>query len=156
MRLDFSEVKDNKNAMEGEQVLTIFGAKEQKSANGTNMLVLDMKDAEEGFVRDNVCLEGPGAFKAQMLFKALGLSDEETKEKFGFMINAFKYGTPPHAGLALGLDRVVALLAKTNSIRDVIAFPKNSNAKCLMTDAPAMATEEQMRELHLRTTVKVN
>ncbi len=92
----------------------------------------------------------------QRVFKALGLSDEETKEKFGFMINAFKYGTPPHAGLALGLDRVVALLAKTNSIRDVIAFPKNSNAKCLMTDAPAMATEEQMRELHLRTTVKVN
>ncbi len=92
----------------------------------------------------------------QRVFKALGLSDEETKEKFGFMINAFKYGTPPHAGLALGLDRVVALLAKTNSIRDVIAFPKNSNAKCLMTDAPAPATEEQMRELHLRTTVKVN
>ncbi|MBQ3641911.1 aspartate--tRNA ligase, partial [bacterium] len=90
------------------------------------------------------------------VFKALGLSEEETKEKFGFMINAFRYGTPPHAGLALGLDRVVALLAKTNSIRDVIAFPKNSAAKCLMTDAPAMATEEQMRELHLRLTVKVN
>ena len=90
------------------------------------------------------------------VFKALGLSDEETQEKFGFMINAFKYGTPPHAGLALGLDRVVALLAKTSSIRDVIAFPKNSNAKCLMTDAPAMATEDQLRELHLRLTTKVN
>ena len=90
------------------------------------------------------------------VFKALGLSEEETQEKFGFMINAFKYGTPPHAGLALGLDRVVALLAKTNSIRDVIAFPKNSGAKCLMTDAPAMATEEQLRELHLRLTVKTN
>ena len=72
------------------------------------------------------------------------------------MINAFRYGTPPHAGLALGLDRVVALLAKTPSIRDVIAFPKNSNAKCLMTDAPAMATEDQLRELHLRLTTKVN
>ncbi len=92
----------------------------------------------------------------QRVFKALGLSDEETKEKFGFMINAFKYGTPPHAGLALGLDRVVALLAKTNSIRDVIAFPKNSAAKCLMTEAPAMASEEQLRELHLRLTTKVN
>ncbi len=92
----------------------------------------------------------------QRVFKALGLSDEETKEKFGFMINAFKYGTPPHAGLALGLDRVVALLAKTNSIRDVIAFPKNSAAKCLMTDAPAAASEEQLRELHLRLTTKVN
>ena len=92
----------------------------------------------------------------QRVFKALGLSDEETKEKFGFMINAFRYGTPPHAGLALGLDRFVALLAKTPSIRDVIAFPKNSNAKCLMTDAPAMATEDQLRELHLRLTTKVN
>ncbi len=90
------------------------------------------------------------------VFKALGLSDEETQEKFGFMINAFKYGTPPHAGLALGLDRVVALLAKTDSIRDVIAFPKNSAAKCLMTDAPATATEDQLRELHLRLTVKTN
>ncbi len=92
----------------------------------------------------------------QRVFKALGLSDEETQEKFGFMINAFRYGTPPHAGLALGLDRVVALLCKTNSIRDVIAFPKNSGAKCLMTDAPARATEEQMRELHLRLTTKIN
>ncbi len=92
----------------------------------------------------------------QRVFKALGLSDEETQEKFGFMINAFKYGTPPHAGLALGLDRVVALLAKTNSIRDVIAFPKNSAAKCLMTDSPAIATEDQLRELHLRVTTKVN
>ena len=90
------------------------------------------------------------------VFKALGLTEEETQEKFGFMINAFKYGTPPHAGLALGLDRVVALLAKTNSIRDVIAFPKNSAAKCLMTDAPAMASEEQLRELHLRLTTRVN
>ena len=93
MKLDFSEVKDNKNAMEGEQVLTIFGAKEQKSANGTNMLVLDMKDADEGFVRDNVCLEGPGAFKAQMLFKALGLSTEdvegmEASDFIGMTVNA--------------------------------------------------------------------
>ena len=90
------------------------------------------------------------------VFKALGLNEEETQEKFGFMINAFKYGTPPHAGLALGLDRVVALLAKTNSIRDVIAFPKNSAAKCLMTDAPALASEDQLRELHLRCTAKIN
>ena len=90
------------------------------------------------------------------VFQALGLSEEETQEKFGFMINAFKYGTPPHAGLALGLDRVVALLAKTNSIRDVIAFPKNSAAKCLMTDAPALASENQLRELHLRCTAKIN
>ena len=92
----------------------------------------------------------------ERVFKALGLSEEEIQEKFEFMINAFKYGTPPHAGLALGLDRVVALLAKTPSIRDVIAFPKNSNAKCLMTDAPAVAAETQLRELHLRLTTKIN
>ena len=88
------------------------------------------------------------------VFKALGLSDEEAQEKFGFMVNAFKYGTPPHAGLAIGLDRLVALLCRTESIRDVIAFPKNSGAKCLMTDAPAEASLQQLRELHLKSTVK--
>ena len=90
----------------------------------------------------------------QKIFKALGLSDEEAQEKFGFMVNAFQYGTPPHAGLAIGLDRLVALLCRTDSIRDVIAFPKNSGAKCLMTDAPAEASLQQMRELHLKSTVK--
>lgn len=88
------------------------------------------------------------------IFKSLGLSDEEAQEKFGFMVNAFQYGTPPHAGLAIGLDRLVALLCRTDSIRDVIAFPKNSGAKCLMTDAPAEASLQQLRELHLKSTVK--
>ena len=77
MKLDFSEVKENKNAAEGKQLLTIFGAKEKRSQNGTNMLVLDMKDDQEGFVRDNVCLEGAGAFRAKQLFKALDI-DEDT------------------------------------------------------------------------------
>ncbi len=89
----------------------------------------------------------------ERVFKALGFSEEEVQKKFGFMVNAFKYGTPPHAGLALGLDRLVALLARTDSIRDVIAFPKNSSAKCLMTDAPAEASLIQLRELHLKSTV---
>ncbi len=84
------------------------------------------------------------------VFELMGLSDEEIQEKFGFMINAFKYGTPPHGGIALGLDRLVAMLAKTSSIREVIAFPKNSQAKCLMTEAPANASEEQLRELYLK------
>ena len=88
------------------------------------------------------------------VFKALGLSDEVVQEKFGFMVNAFKYGTPPHAGLAIGLDRLIALLCRTDSIRDVIAFPKNSGAKCLMSDAPGEASLQQMRELHLKSTVK--
>ncbi len=88
------------------------------------------------------------------VFKALGFNDEQVKEKFGFMVEAFQYGTPPHAGIALGLDRLIALLARTDSIRDVIAFPKNSNAKCLMTDAPTSASEEQLRELHLKLNVR--
>jgi len=88
------------------------------------------------------------------VFKALGLSDEVVQEKFGFMVNAFKYGTPPHAGLAIGLDRLIALLCRTDSIRDVIAFPKNSGAKCLMSDAPGEASMQQLRELHLKSTVK--
>jgi len=86
----------------------------------------------------------------KQVFKALGLTQEETDTKFGFMIEAFKYGTPPHAGIALGLDRLIALLAKTDSIRDVIAFPKNSAAKDLMSDAPGDASEEQLQELHLK------
>lgn len=87
------------------------------------------------------------------VFKAIGLSDEEVQQKFGYMVNAFQYGTPPHAGLALGLDRLVALLSGTTSIREVIAFPKNSGAKCLMTDAPSEASLLQLRELHLKSTV---
>lgn len=83
-------------------------------------------------------------------FKALGLSEEEIKNKFEFMINAFKYGTPPHGGIALGLDRLVALLVRANSIRDVIAFPKNAQAKCPMTQAPSDVSEEQLRELHIK------
>ena len=86
------------------------------------------------------------------IFKALGLTEEEAQQKFGFMVNALQYGTPPHAGLAIGLDRMIALLARTDSIRDVIAFPKNSAAKDLMSDAPAEADYKQVRELYLKST----
>ncbi len=81
------------------------------------------------------------------MFKALGLTDEECQEKFGFLIEAFKYGAPPHAGLAYGLDRLVMLLLGEKSIREVIAFPKNQNAECPVCEAPAPAGEGQLDEL---------
>lgn len=77
MKLDFSDVKETKLVAEGEQSLTIIGAKEARSANGTAMLVVDMNDEEGGFVRDNICLEGPGAFRAQQFIKALGMSEDD-------------------------------------------------------------------------------
>jgi aspartyl-tRNA synthetase len=81
------------------------------------------------------------------MFKALGLTDEECAEKFGFLIEAFKYGAPPHAGLAYGLDRLVMLLLGEKSIREVIAFPKNQNAECPVCEAPAPAGDGQLEEL---------
>ena len=86
----------------------------------------------------------------QKMFKALGMSEEESQEKFGFLLDAFKYGTPPHAGMAFGLDRLVMILAGTNNIKDVIAFPKNQSAVCPMTNAPAVAEEAQLEELCIK------
>ena len=81
------------------------------------------------------------------MFKGLGLSDEEAQDKFGFMLEAFKYGTPPHGGLAYGLDRLVMLMLGESSIREVIAFPKNQNAQCLMSEAPGDIDQSQLDEL---------
>jgi aspartyl-tRNA synthetase len=86
----------------------------------------------------------------QKVFSTIGLTPEEIETKFGFMIEAFKYGAPPHGGLALGLDRIIALISGSPSIRDVIAFPKNSQAKCLMTGAPANANQQQLDELSIK------
>ncbi len=89
------------------------------------------------------------------VFASLGLSDEEAKEKFGFMMDAFEYGAPPHGGLAFGLDRMIMIMAKRDSIRDVIAFPKTQSASCLMTQAPDEVSEKQLRELHIRPSLLV-
>ncbi len=86
----------------------------------------------------------------EAVFKLLGISDEEAEEKFGFLVEALKYGAPPHAGLAFGLDRLMMLITKRSSIRDVIAFPKTQSAQCLLTQAPSPVANDQLRELSIR------
>ena len=83
------------------------------------------------------------------IFKALKISDKEAEEKFGFMMNALKFGAPPHGGIAFGLDRLIAIMAGEKSIREVIAFPKNKDAKDLMMDAPSNVDKKQLKELKL-------
>ena len=88
----------------------------------------------------------------ERMFEALGFTKEKAHEQFGFLLDAFKYGVPPHAGLAIGLERFVMQLAQTDNIRDVIAFPKIKDASCLMSEAPGTVDPKQLEELHLQVT----
>ena len=84
------------------------------------------------------------------MFSLIGLSDEEAHEKFGFLLEAFQYGTPPHGGFAFGIDRLVMILSKADSLRDVLAFPKIQNGVCLMMDTPATVQKEQLDLLKIK------
>ena len=84
------------------------------------------------------------------MFETLGFTEDQIKDKFGYFVDAFKYGTPPHGGLAFGFDRLIMQLCGAQSIRDVIAFPKIQNASCVMSQAPSEVEEKQLRELSIK------
>ena len=84
------------------------------------------------------------------MFKCLGFTKQESEEQFGFLMNAFKYGSPPHGGIAFGLDRLVAILGGSETIRDFIAFPKNNAGRDVMIDSPSKISKEQLKELKLK------
>lgn len=131
-----------------EQDLEILETQPDKVRAKAYDLVINGDEMGGGSIRIN-----NSALQSRM-FKALGLSEEEAQDKFGFLLEAFRYGTPPHGGIAFGLDRLIMLFSGSSNIRDVIAFPKTQSATCLMTGAPSNVSQEQLSEAHVRVDLK--
>ena len=123
-----------------------FLAGEMDIRTNTYDLVLNGNEIGGGSIR----IHNPQV--QEKVFEKLGLSQEQAREKFGFFVDAFKYGAPPHGGLAFGVDRWLMVMLKENSIRDVIPFPKTNKGQCLMTEAPGFVEKEQLEELYLEST----
>ena len=120
----------------------LLAAPEEALSKGYDM-VLNGAEIGGGSIR----IHTPAMQKA--VFKLLDIEEEEANEKFGFLLEALRYGCPPHGGIAFGLDRIAALMAGEPSIRDVIAFPKTTTAQCLLTSAPSQISDDQLKELGL-------
>ncbi|MBC8443983.1 aspartate--tRNA ligase [Candidatus Woesearchaeota archaeon] len=131
--------------MPKEEDIKLLEKEPEKASSNAYDLVLNGEEIAGGSIRIHK------ADIQKKIFKALKLSDEEVMEKFGFLLNAFKYGAPPHGGIAFGLDRLVAIICGEDSIREVIAFPKNKDAKDIMLDAPSDVSKKQLSELGLKT-----
>jgi len=150
----FEEIDGQYHALHHPFTAPVGVTSEELEANPANVL----SDAYDMVL--NGCELGGGSVRihnADMqsaVFRILGISDEEAQEKFGFLLEALKYGTPPHAGLAFGLDRLLMLMTNTSSIRDVMAFPKTTTAACPLTNAPGTANKAQLAELNVASLVE--